>query len=436
MTHLLGTPLAEDTRRHFRLAHHPFAGCSAGPGGLPPATQAAGQLEALLELGHDAGRVPVLWNDDRRARATFARQLARGLASRGHTVVPLDSGGDDGASLTRWLLDRLGLGDITGDQIDQHNILRVFLVNEHVQGRTPVLLVHDPHLWSPGALEILLGLARLHHGHRPAVRLLLLGPRDMSNLLEGSPLQALGHRLAVPVELLTVRPTEFAAWLQQCAYAGRSGGLFTAGALAGLHRLSGGDTHVAAALACSALDEAARQGQPAVDPATLARLVSLVPAVPGSAASGAAGPRSLSPSSTDGHQRRDTRPGTLELSFDGAPPLHVTLTRPRCIVGRHPRSDLRLDDHRVSRFHAIFLFDPPHLWVADLGGVNGTRVNGTAVRRRRLRDGDVVRIGLYSLRVHWPSDANAGGAHSADQDTGVMRTLDPDLEPVGDGTRD
>ncbi len=438
MTDPLGIPLAEDTRRHFRLRHHPFAHCDARASGLPPATEAAAQLEGLLSVGHDASRVPVLWHPDRRVRATVSRQLADGLGALGHTVVSLNTGGDDGASLTRWLLERLGLGDIAGDQVDQHNILRVFLVNEHVQHRTPVLLVHDPDRWSPGALELLLGIARLSHGHHPAVRLILLGRSGIGDRLQHSPLQTLASRLAAPTEILTVRPTEFAAWLQQCAYAGHDCRLFTAGALAALHRLSGGDVRIAAELACAALDEAARQQQAVVDPATVARLVSLVSVSPGTARAVRAQhdpPVRSAPMPAASAAAR--RAGAIDLSFDGAPPLRMMLTRPRCIVGRHEQADLRLDDHRVSRFHAIFLFDAPRLWIADLGGVNGTMVNGTAVRRRRLRDGDVVRIGLYTLRVHWPADAVATMTHaSPDQDTGVMRTLEPDLEPVHDGTDD
>jgi pSer/pThr/pTyr-binding forkhead associated (FHA) protein len=40
--------------------------------------------------------------------------------------------------------------------------------------------------------------------------------------------------------------------------------------------------------------------------------------------------------------------------------------------------------------------------IVDLGSTNGTRVNGEPVERRRLRDGDVIEIGLVRLVYHEP----------------------------------
>ena len=58
---------------------------------------------------------------------------------------------------------------------------------------------------------------------------------------------------------------------------------------------------------------------------------------------------------------------------------------------------LRLNDERVSRFHAKIQLDSDDFILTDLESTNGTRVNGTVVQIRRLRYGDRVAVGRSLL---------------------------------------
>lgn len=65
-------------------------------------------------------------------------------------------------------------------------------------------------------------------------------------------------------------------------------------------------------------------------------------------------------------------------------------------VGRHPESDIFLDDITVSRHHAKFLRVDGQIYLEDLGSLNGTYVNRTLVDGRALlRQGDQIQIGKY-----------------------------------------
>lgn len=66
-------------------------------------------------------------------------------------------------------------------------------------------------------------------------------------------------------------------------------------------------------------------------------------------------------------------------------------------VGREEGNSLRLNDERVSRFHAKVQIDGDDFILTDLESTNGTRVNGTAVQIRRLRVGDRVGVGRSLL---------------------------------------
>jgi pSer/pThr/pTyr-binding forkhead associated (FHA) protein len=68
-------------------------------------------------------------------------------------------------------------------------------------------------------------------------------------------------------------------------------------------------------------------------------------------------------------------------------------------VGRHPESDVFLDDITVSRRHAEFRRDAEEggYVVRDVGSLNGTYVNRERIEEARLRNGDIVQIGKFRL---------------------------------------
>jgi len=66
-------------------------------------------------------------------------------------------------------------------------------------------------------------------------------------------------------------------------------------------------------------------------------------------------------------------------------------------IGREEGNALRLNDERVSRYHAKVQVEDNDIILTDLDSTNGTRVNGTAVQIRRLRAGDQVSIGRSML---------------------------------------
>ncbi|HEX2857644.1 MAG TPA: FHA domain-containing protein [Propionibacteriaceae bacterium] len=67
-------------------------------------------------------------------------------------------------------------------------------------------------------------------------------------------------------------------------------------------------------------------------------------------------------------------------------------------VGRHPQSDIFLDDITVSRHHVNFRRTPEGMIVEDQNSLNGTYVNRTLVDGSALlRPGDEVQIGKYRM---------------------------------------
>ncbi|MEM9513828.1 MAG: FHA domain-containing protein [Actinomycetota bacterium] len=73
--------------------------------------------------------------------------------------------------------------------------------------------------------------------------------------------------------------------------------------------------------------------------------------------------------------------------------LDESLTR----LGRHPESEISLDDITVSRRHAEVERTPEGYVVSDAGSLNGTYVNQERIDKLLLRHGDELQIGKFRL---------------------------------------
>jgi hypothetical protein len=66
-------------------------------------------------------------------------------------------------------------------------------------------------------------------------------------------------------------------------------------------------------------------------------------------------------------------------------------------AGRHPDSDIFLDDVTVSRRHAEFVREGNGFVVRDVGSLNGSYLNRERIEVAALAGGDEVQIGKYRL---------------------------------------
>jgi hypothetical protein len=66
-------------------------------------------------------------------------------------------------------------------------------------------------------------------------------------------------------------------------------------------------------------------------------------------------------------------------------------------AGRHPESDIFLDDITVSRRHAEIRKLNGDYEIVDIGSLNGTYVNKERIDQTVLRNGDEVQIGKFRM---------------------------------------
>jgi pSer/pThr/pTyr-binding forkhead associated (FHA) protein len=98
-------------------------------------------------------------------------------------------------------------------------------------------------------------------------------------------------------------------------------------------------------------------------------------------------------------ERGDLPPdvGVLVLKSGADVGLRHVLSAPLTTAGRHPRSDIFLDDITVSRRHVEVSRSPSGYVLRDVGSLNGTYVNRERIDEATLSDGDEVQIGKFKL---------------------------------------
>jgi pSer/pThr/pTyr-binding forkhead associated (FHA) protein len=108
-------------------------------------------------------------------------------------------------------------------------------------------------------------------------------------------------------------------------------------------------------------------------------------------------------------------------------------------IGREEENSLRLNDDRVSRFHAKIQEDSDRIVLTDLDSTNGTRVNGLPVQMRVLQVGDHVTVGRSILVFGSPEQVIAkirgkiNEGHQSDSPTQGAIELESDGTSGRDG---
>lgn len=97
----------------------------------------------------------------------------------------------------------------------------------------------------------------------------------------------------------------------------------------------------------------------------------------------------------------------LVLSFQGRVLEDFPLNKERLSIGRAPDNDICIENLAVSGRHAAIETVLKDSFLIDLGSTNGTFVNGAAITRHTLKNGDYITIGKHSLTYH--SEAYSSG---------------------------
>lgn len=100
--------------------------------------------------------------------------------------------------------------------------------------------------------------------------------------------------------------------------------------------------------------------------------------------------------------------------------LHASeFVKEKIVIGRILSADVRIDDPRVSRIHALIEVRNGAILVTDLASSHGTYVNGKKVVESKLSFGDTLKLGYAEVKIS--------------KGSGVSMTSQPEGRPMMDG---
>lgn len=82
--------------------------------------------------------------------------------------------------------------------------------------------------------------------------------------------------------------------------------------------------------------------------------------------------------------------------------IKISIEKQRTTIGRDASNDVSLDDELVSKEHAVIEVinneDNVEFFIQDLNSTNHTFVNDAPIDIHKLKDGDLIRIGMSDFR--------------------------------------
>ena len=140
------------------------------------------QNAALSQLSRTT-RIRLLVGPPSSGKTTLLNHAANRLA-RDSVVLHCRGPKEDSAGVLASLLLNADLAPWELSEIEQRNLLTVFLQQRWSQRRRVVLVIDDAHGFKPGAWEEIERLLAFKLGHKPAVELLIAGPPSLSHQID------------------------------------------------------------------------------------------------------------------------------------------------------------------------------------------------------------------------------------------------------------
>jgi type II secretory pathway predicted ATPase ExeA len=290
--------------------------------------------------------------------------------------------------------------------------LNQFLIEQYANGRKVLLIVDEAQNLSNKVLEEVRLLSGVETTREKVLRIILAGQPELNDKLDSTDLVQLKQRVRLRFHLTALGEPDAAEYVRHRLRVAGAGDreIFEPDTYPLIYRYTGGIPRLTNTLCDTALLAAFAQDRQTVSIDDVRSAVAELQWVEYAARTST----HLQGPLDDTAPQEQPPVGRLVLSLKGTQVTEAYLVPGRCVIGRTSDNDLQVESKYISRHHAQVVTTLDGSWIEDLNSTNGIFVRGKRVRRHRLAEGDVVKLGLHEL-TYFRSDPKAAATVVLDQ---------------------
>ncbi len=298
------------------------------------------------------------------------------------------------------VLTEFGFKPFNKCKVELLDMLNMFLIEQYSNGKKVVLVIDEAQNLSKKVLEEVRMISGIETHKEKVLRIILAGQPELKETLDSDRLKQLVQRVRLRFHIGPLDRREMREYIERrLSVAGRkTADLFEDDSFDVIYRFSGGvprliNTLCDTALLCAFADE--KQSVDANDIISAAEELNWA-----EHESNTGVYDQLRQIENERNQANDLHVTRIELRSDDEVVDVLTFPLGRVIIGRSPDNEIYIKSKFVSRHHAQLVSDESGCVVEDLNSTNGVFVGEKKVKKYRLRDGDIVSLGVHELVYH------------------------------------
>ena len=293
------------------------------------------------------------------------------------------------------VLTEFGFKPFNKAKVELLDMLNMFLIEQYSNGRKVVLIVDEAQNLTRKVLEEIRLLSGIETHKEKVLRIILAGQPELKETLDSPKLKQLVQRVRLRFHIGPLDERELREYINhRLSIAGREvSDLFNDDTFDIIHRYSGGvprliNTLCDTALLCAFADEHQSISSDEI-------MVAVAELNWKEHESNTGIYEKLQQVS----ERLTARSNVtqIEVRSDGDRISVQSFPLGRVIVGRSPDNEIYIKSKFVSRHHAQLVSDENGCVIEDLNSTNGVFIGEKQVKKHRLRNGDIVTLGVHEL---------------------------------------
>ncbi|MDH3747068.1 MAG: AAA family ATPase [Gammaproteobacteria bacterium] len=293
------------------------------------------------------------------------------------------------------VLTEFGFKPFKKRKVELLDMLNMFLIEQYSNGKKVVLIVDEAQNLSRKVLEEIRLLSGIETHKEKVLRIILAGQPELRDTLESPSLKQLVQRIRLRFHLGPLDKPELKTYIEhRLEVAGSSSKkMFTDDCYEVIYQYAGGVPRLVNTLCDTALLCAFADGKKRVSTADIKSAVKELAWKKHQSQSGVFGPiRNITPTAVN-----DSHVAEIEVRVNGEPVSIQSFPPGRVIIGRSPDNEIYIKSKFVSRHHAQLVSHQDHCVIEDLNSTNGVFVGDRQIKKYRLKNGDIVSLGVHQL---------------------------------------